>query len=254
MKVVVTGGGTIAPIDEVRHITNASSGGFSAAITEACLARGASVIHIHPPSALLPFERASRFRLAESADDRLAEAEMERIDRVRRRYLEVRDRLRLEPLPRGTVGDYAATLERVLRQNPIDVAFLAMAVSDYEPEPLAGKLDSREDTLLIRCRRTAKVIRSVRDWAPEVYLVGFKLLSGASTAELIARAEEGCRTNRADLTVANDLHTVRARRHVVHLVRPGQPPVSLGPSPSLAEDLVDRVFALTAERQRGSST
>ena len=29
----------------------------------------------------------------------------------------------------------------------------------------------------MRCRRTPKVIRSVRDWAPSVYLVGFKLLS-----------------------------------------------------------------------------
>lgn len=114
MKVVVTGGGTIAPIDEVRHITNASSGGFSAAITEACLARGASVIHIHPPSALLPFERASRFRLVESADDRLAEAEMERIDRVRRRYLEVRDRLEVNQV------ELVAMVAAGLGEDPLD--------------------------------------------------------------------------------------------------------------------------------------
>ena len=35
MNVVVTGGGTIAPIDDVRLMTNISSGRFAAAITEA---------------------------------------------------------------------------------------------------------------------------------------------------------------------------------------------------------------------------
>ena len=47
MNVVVTGGGTIAPIDDVRFMTNISSGRFAAAITEACLDRGANVWHVH---------------------------------------------------------------------------------------------------------------------------------------------------------------------------------------------------------------
>ena len=54
-----------------------------------------------------------------------------------------------------------------------------MAVSDFEPEPYAGKLSSDAESLVVHCRRTPKVIRSVRDWAPSVYLVGFKLLSRA---------------------------------------------------------------------------
>ena len=36
MNVVVTGGATIAPIDDVRQLTNVSTGRFGAAITEAC--------------------------------------------------------------------------------------------------------------------------------------------------------------------------------------------------------------------------
>ena len=47
MNVVVTGGGTIAPIDDVRLMTNVSSGRFAAAITEACLDRGADGL-AHP--------------------------------------------------------------------------------------------------------------------------------------------------------------------------------------------------------------
>jgi phosphopantothenate-cysteine ligase len=242
MNVVVTGGGTVAPIDDVRQITNVSSGRFAAAITEACLEHGAAVWHIHAPQAQLPYVRAARFDLT-STDPA---AEHERLEQLYGRWRSGAPRLHLVPLVQGTVADYAANLQRVLRTHPIDVAFLAMAVSDFEPEPFTGKLDSDVETMVIRGHRTPKVIRSVRDWAPDVYLVGFKLLSRATPAELIAEAEEACRMNRAQVTVANDLQTLQAGRHTLHLVRPGQVPETLGPAEDLAGQLVERVFAWTA--------
>jgi phosphopantothenate-cysteine ligase len=239
MNVVVTGGGTVAPIDDVRQIANVSTGRFSAAITEACLRRGATVWHVHAPTAQLPFFRDARFDLATADPD----AEQDRLDRLYRDYQAVRDRLHLVPLARGTVADYAASLERVLRSQPIDVAFLAMAVSDFEPDPYSGKLDSNVETMVIHGRRTPKVIRSVRDWSPGVYLVGFKLLSRVALAELLRQAEAACRINRADLTVANDLQTLRAGGHTIHLVRPGQPVETIGPDDALADRLVARALA-----------
>lgn len=250
MNVVVTGGGTIAPIDDVRYLANVSSGRFSAAIAEACLERGAAVWHVHAPSAQLPLVRQARLDLG--ATD--PAAELERLARLQRHWRAVAGRLHLVPLEQGTVADYAATLEGVLRTHPIDVAFLAMAVSDFEPDRVSGKIDSEAETLFLRARRTRKVIRSVRDWAPEVYLVGFKLLSRASQSELIRKAEAACLTNRADLTVANDLQTLRHDRHTVHLVRPGHSPETLEPGPTLAERLVDRVFTLALERERPRSS
>ena len=50
MNVLVTGGGTSAPIDDVRSITNVSTGNSPPAISESCLARGACVWHLHAPS------------------------------------------------------------------------------------------------------------------------------------------------------------------------------------------------------------
>src|SRR5262249_40967534 len=148
-------------------------------------------------------------------------AELDRLTRLRRRWLDVRDRLHLVPLEKGTVADYAATLKTTLDARPIDVVVLTMAVSDFEPDPYPGQLSSDAESLVIRWRRTPKVIRSVRDRAPSVYLVGFKLLSDVSRDELIRRAEEACFINRADLTVANDLRTLKQGRHTLHLVRPG---------------------------------
>ena len=64
-----------------------------------------------------------------------------------------------------TAAGTALSMFLETKTRPVDVAFLAMAVSDFEPEPYAGKLDSDVETTVIRGRRTPKVIRSVRDWS-----------------------------------------------------------------------------------------
>jgi phosphopantothenate-cysteine ligase len=243
LNVLVTGGGTSAPIDDVRTVTNVSTGRFAAAISECCLARGARVWHVHAPSAQLPLIRQSVFNLE---TDNLA-AELARLNHLRDRWLALRGRLHLLPLPLATAHGYAQSVRNILQTESIDVVFLAMAVSDYEPIPVTGKIDSRENDLIIRCVQTPKVIRLVRDWAPSVYLVGFKLLSGVATAELIRRAEQSRQLSRADVTVANDLQTLAAGAHTVHLVRQGHAHETLGPGPDLADRLVDRVFSWAAE-------
>jgi phosphopantothenate-cysteine ligase len=241
MRVVVTGGGTIAPIDDVRQITNASTGRFSALITEACLRRGAEVWHIHAHSALLPFRRSAQFDLA-TVDPT---GEVDRLLRLRAKWRSVRDRLHLVPLASGTVADYRSTLKNVLLRESIDVAFLAMAVTDFEPDTREGKIDSGVGPIALLCQPTPKVIREVRDWAPDIYLVGFKLLSGVSEEELAAAALAANQANRADLTVANDWSTVQRGRHTIHLVRPGFPVESYS-GEDAAERLVERVFEWAA--------
>ena len=243
MNILVTGGGTIAPIDDVRQITNMSTGRFSSAITEAALRRGGRVWHLHAPGALLPFREATRF----DPDADLAD-EFDRLRRFKSEWEEVRDRLTLVPLRVGTVPEYAEALHRLLAERPIDAAFLAMAVSDYAPISSPGKLSSDADDLVIRCRRLPKVIAEARGWAPDVYLVGFKLTSGATEEELIARARLANEVNRADLTVANDLQPYREGRHTIHLVRPDHPVETLGPGDDLADRLVDRVWRWVGER------
>jgi phosphopantothenate-cysteine ligase len=252
MNVVVTGGATIAPIDDVRYLTNVSSGRFAAAITEACLELGATVWHIHASAAQLPLWRFARCAL----DAPNPAAELERLARVQQKWRELSHRLHLVALRTGTVADYQATLKQVVEDNAIDVAFLPMAVSDFEPEPYAGKLASDPESLDLHCLRTPKVIRLVRDWSPSIYLVGFKLLSRATRAELIRSAEISCRANRADVTVANDLETLRAGRHTIHLVRPGLETETLDPGDDLALRLVQRVLswaAATHAAPRGQS-
>lgn len=246
MNVVVTGGGTLAPIDDVRTIANISSGRFSAMITEACLDRGATVWHLHAPNAQLPFFRQAGLDLLAPFDQEAA-----RLERLARAYRAKQDRLRLVPLPTGTVAEYERLLRGIFTVRPIDVVFLAMAVSDFEPDRVPGKIDSGDDDLVLRCRPAPKVIRSVRDWAPSVFLVGFKLLSGVTDDHLIAEAREACRINRADLTIANDLKSVQAGQHRVQLVQAAGQVQAMGPAPDLAEQVVERVFDLARSAMAG---
>jgi len=53
-KVVVSAGGTQEPLDPVRHITNRSSGRMGYAIAEAARDRGAEVVLVSAPTALIP--------------------------------------------------------------------------------------------------------------------------------------------------------------------------------------------------------
>ena len=148
------------------------------------------------------------------------------------------------------MAEYAARLRALLTLIRFDVAFLAMAAADFAPVPSPGKISSQADALVIHCHRLPKVIASVRDLAPEVYLVGFKLAAGVPLADLIAQATAANHANRADLTIANDLDTVRAGAHTIHLIRAGEPAETLGPPASIAERLVDRVLDWSRARSQ----
>ena len=238
MNVVVTGGGTIAPIDDVRHIANTSSGRFSAEITEAFLCRGATVWHVHGPAAILPFERQRLLSLTDPDLDR----ELARLRGLRQEIERLRGRLHCRDIASGTVAAYARTLREVFHAQRIDIAVLAMAASDYEPERARGKISSDRDEWTLTLHRTPKVIRSVRGWAPDVFLVGFKLLFAVSDDELIATAREACKSSSADLTVANDLFGKQRGLHKVHVVDREQLIETIGPGETIAARLVDRIL------------
>jgi phosphopantothenate---cysteine ligase (CTP) len=249
MNVVVTGGATIAPIDDVRYLTNVSSGRFSARITEAFLARGATVWHIHGPHAVLPFDDRARLRL----DAEELHAEISRLRALHAEYAAIRgeSRLHCQPILKGRVEDYSSVLHFILTSLRIDIAVLAMAVSDYEPEREWGKVSSDRQAWTLTLHRTEKVIQSVRDWAPGVFLVGFKLLHDVSSGLLIETAREATIANRADLTVANDLKKKDQGQHTLHIVDGGGVVETLGPGDDLAVRLVDRLIARYESPSRG---
>lgn len=246
-RVLVTAGGTRVPIDEVRWIGNGSTGRFGADIVRACLDRGAAATHLVAKHAARPFVRT-----VDAAGD--LESQWAECQQLAAAARSVGDRL--HSVEYSTFDEYADQLERLLTRDEYDIVFLAAAVSDYAPLPAEGKLSSDADDLAIRMRRLPKLIGRVKEWAPTIYLVGFKLLAGADHADLIAAALRSCEQNHADVVVANDWRSLTSGHHAVHLVRQGQPAMSFAAGSSAgdfanpAEFVVHHVLRWHAERKK----
>ncbi len=215
MRILVTSGGTKVPIDPVRDLTNKSRGVFGASIAAALLQAGAEVIYLGAedghkplcmavgPDQLSDYERTLR---------RLADLH-EQYTSCQGRYQEYRFR---------TYEDYGRLLRTLIVEGQPQAVVLAAAVSDYlVATPSPTKVRSQQE-LHLNLVPAAKLIGQVKDWHPTTFLVGFKLLVGATDEELIEAAWNSIQVNRCDLVVANDLRSLERGRHEIILVEPTQ--------------------------------
>jgi phosphopantothenate---cysteine ligase (CTP) len=216
LRALVTAGGTRERIDDVRVITNMSTGRFGAAIANALAARGVDVTVLGSHSML--------------ARPDLLDAAVERV-------------------PFGSYADLARALDEAC-QDPPDLLLMAAAVSDYVPVPTDGKLPSSAERITIELTRTAKLLPTLRERCGEgTFLVGFKLLSGVSRQELVAVAARQLLAGQLDMTVANDLQALGETQHPVVLVTPDGEAVDVpGPRQAVARHVVEAVLRGQASR------
>jgi phosphopantothenoylcysteine decarboxylase/phosphopantothenate--cysteine ligase len=170
---VVTYGGTVEPIDDVRVITNLSRGSLGLAVVEHALARGARV------HALI-----GRFSHEPPAHRRL------RLERF------------------GSALDLARRLKAAL-QAPARAPGLAMlaAVADYRPaRKVRDKIRSDALGLDLHLVPTPKLVDRVQRWRKGTRLVSFKL-GGSATGQraLLALAEAQRQRTGSLAVVANYL-------------------------------------------------
>lgn len=197
LRALVTAGGTREPIDDVRVLTNISSGRFGVAIARALAAADVETTLVGSRDAI------AMLGLTDGA-----------IERVRFTTF------------RNLAETLAAAATNSARPN---LVLMAAAVADYSPVPAEGKLRSDADELVIRCVRNPKLLAAFREqFAIRTFLVGFKLLSRASRADLITAAREQVHRNRLNLTVANDLNDLRDDRHPIILVTPEGGAIPIG--------------------------
>ena len=210
-RIIITSGGTSEKIDNVRKITNSSSGELGMTIANHLLQENSDILiyYVCSKNSLKP------------TDDRVKVVEIE-----------------------GTI-DLKNTIEGLLLNEHIDYFIHSMAVSDYMTdyvttiqrvkeaikktddideafeniEVIGGsKISSYEDNLLIVLKPTLKIISIIKKLSPSTYLVGFKLLDGVSKEELIEVAKELRNKNKCDLVVANDLETIRNGEHIGYII------------------------------------
>lgn len=209
MRILLTSGGTKVPIDDVRSITNMSSGNFGAKIGREILDQRNDLVFLTHKDGKTPMKTEIDLTTGDlNAISHKINWAKSRVDN----YKEIKY---------NTFDDYYKQLSELIlsQSDEIDAIVLAAAVSDYVVKnPAQGKVRTSAQ-MNIELEPTPKLISKIRkDWGFQGILVGFKLLVNAERSELIDAARKSGVENYCDFVVANDLKDIKAGNHRAILV------------------------------------
>ena len=208
---IITAGGTSEKIDNVRKITNSSSGKLGMTLANHLLetTEDINIFYVCSKNSLKPNNK-------------------------RAKVIEIEGTYELKN-----------TIENLLTNNKIDYFVHSMAVSDYTTDYVTSinkikesilksdnideafdnldviegtKISSYENNLVVVLKPTPKIISIIKDISPSTFLVGFKLLDGVSKEHLIDVAQKLRDKNKCDLVVANDLSNIRNGKHISYII------------------------------------
>jgi phosphopantothenate---cysteine ligase (CTP) len=210
MHCAVTAGPTYEPLDEVRRLTNFSTGRLGSELANFLAERGHEVT-------LLIGQQAS--------------------------WRGERHAARVETF--ATTADLRERLSALSGQH-VEAVFHAAAVSDFSfgklwlrsargelREVKSGKISTRQGTLLAELTPTPKLIAELRGWFPKALLVGWKYEIEGDRASAIRLAEKQIAECLTDACVANG----RAYGAGFGLVRSGGQCLHLADAKALFESL-----------------
>ena len=166
MRVLVTAGPTVEPIDPIKLITNRSSGKMGIAVARAAAARGAGVTLIYGPGSETPPANVELVRVQTTA--------------------EMRDAFGRELASRH------------------DVIISAAAAQDFAVERPAEHKLRHSEPVMLKLVPAPRVLGGVRKLAPDAFVVGFKAEYSVSDEELIEAAKDKLGEG-LDMVVANDV-------------------------------------------------
>ncbi|HEX8931732.1 MAG TPA: bifunctional phosphopantothenoylcysteine decarboxylase/phosphopantothenate--cysteine ligase CoaBC [Patescibacteria group bacterium] len=164
-KIIVTAGGTSEKIDEVRSITNRSSGKMGVALAEELYLRGAQVLLLRAKKAVSP-----RYLMQEEIFE--------------------------------TAEDLLNLLKK--HSKSADVFYHVAAVADFTPEKVDGKISSKTEFNL-KLKPQVKILDLIKMLNPKIRLIAFKAEYGLPEKELLAAALKRLQEAKADVIIANDI-------------------------------------------------
>lgn len=202
MKILITGGGCREAIDNVRCVTNTSTGKTSAIIADYFSRQGCQVTVLTAASAIKPQE-----------------------DCVIRSFV--------------SGEDLGQLLEEELTTHEYQLVIHAAAVSDFIPETVImdgvsvaagpeGKIPSGS-SMTVTFKAAPKLADRIKGWArdgghKEPTVVCFKLTSGADSEKVLAACHAILSRGAADFVIANDILNITAKSHpfVVNILKDNQ--------------------------------
>ena len=202
MKILITGGGCREAIDNVRCVTNTSTGKTSAIIADYFSRQGCQVTVLTAASAIKPQEKC-----------------------IIRSFV--------------SGADLGQLLEEELTTHEYQLVIHAAAVSDFIPETVImdgvsvaagpeGKIPSGS-SMTVTFRAAPKLADKIKGWAKEgghkePTVVCFKLTSGTNTKKVLAACHAILSRGAADFVIANDILNITAKSHpfVVNILKNNQ--------------------------------
>lgn len=169
-NIIITSGGTLEPIDNIRNITNISTGRLALSlIIRLCqifpetnfyyIASGNAM----KPNILIPNIKVIIIRTAE---------------------------------------DLSKTILALKDLKPKAIIH-SMAVSDFRPEKSPGKISSKKENLIIELKSNPKIIDIIRKQFPQALLFAFKLESEIKKELLFQRGKDLMKRVKADYVIMN---------------------------------------------------
>ncbi len=201
-RILILSGATAEPIDDVRVITNLSSGKMGYWIAKRAYLRGADVDMIYALGRVDPSRYANVIRVM-------------------------------------TVEEMLKNALELISKNKYDVVISVAAISDYRPKKAhKGKIPSRIKDLTIELEPTPKVIEEIR----RVYnglLVIFKT-EALTGRRLIEEAVKRMEEVKADIVVANPITAFSADYTEAYIIKRGDRPIHVkGSKKEIAEELLN---------------
>lgn len=193
MNVLITSGGTREYIDDVRVLTNISSGMLGKITAERFLREGHNVFYVHTKTAHKPETKVG---------DQITFIEADSV-------LKAHD-----------------AIKKIVPN--VDIVIHSMAVSDFtfnrdNPVKLkSNDVDGFIEFMKQNIVKAPKILPLIKEWNPNVTLVGFKFEVGKTKEELFEIAHEQGRNANCDYTFANDKKMmVESNAHIGWLIGHG---------------------------------
>ncbi|MBN1639049.1 MAG: bifunctional phosphopantothenoylcysteine decarboxylase/phosphopantothenate--cysteine ligase CoaBC [Ignavibacteriales bacterium] len=181
LEVIITSGGTIENIDNVRYITNLSTGKTAAAIADYFIEREHKVTFLHSINSALPSGKCKNIQFT-------------------------------------SFNDLNSNLSKFLKEKIYDAFIHPAAVSDFSIKsviinneeiktPISKKINSDADEIILKLKKNHKIVDKLKGLSKnkKIKLVAFKLTTLKDEKEKYAEVEKLFSNSKADYIVQNDL-------------------------------------------------
>lgn len=177
-KILIIGGSTTEKIDDVRVISNLSSGKTAVWLAKNCFFRNAQVTlwYGQSPEIVPGFIKTTRYSCNNDILKLIKKTDLKKFDMI----------------------------------------FICAAISDYIPKKTKGKISSEKEKIFLELHKAPKIISTLRKQAPKSKIIAFKLED--NTKNLKKKAFDLLKQNNIDFVVGNIITSLKSDENEIWII------------------------------------